>query len=513
MNGAQAMIRTLVDAGVTTCFTNPGTSEMHFVAALDTVPEMRGVLGLFEGVATGAADGYARMAGVPACTLLHLGPGLGNGLANLHNARKAATPMVNIVGDHATYHLEYDAPLASDIETAARNVSPHWVQRPERTADLGRVTAEAVAAALQPPGQVATVILPADVSWNDGGEAAAPLPRVARATVEPEAVEQVVKVLRSGEPVALLLGMTAMRRQPLLAAARVAAGTGARLFGETFVPRTERGAGIPRIDKLAYFSEMAEQQLAGIRHLVLVDAVSPVTFFAYPGKPSDLVPEGCEVHVLATGRDDAAGALAQLADEVGADAPVANAGAPERPSGALSGPSLAAAVAATLPDGAIVCDESNTNSIHMSAATAGCAPHDWLQLTGGAIGVGLPLATGAAVACPDRKVLALEADGSAMYTIQALWTHAREQLDVTTVIMNNRSYAILNIELARTGAGAGGPKAKDLLDLSRPDLDFVRLAEGMGVPAVAVHTADEAVAALERAHAEPGPHLIDAILA
>src|SRR5215207_5163575 len=346
MNGAQAMIRTLVDAGVTTCFTNPGTSEMHFVAALDTVPEMRGVLGLFEGVATGAADGYARMAGVPACTLLHLRPGLGNGLANLHNARKAATPMVNIVGDHATYHLKFDAPLASDIATAARNVSPNWVQRPEHTADLGRVTAEAVAFAMQPPGQVATLILPADVSWNDGGAAAAPLPRLSRAPVEAEAIEQVVKVLRSGEPVALLLGMSAMRRQPLLAAARVAAGTGARLFGETFVPRAERGAGIPRIEKIQYFSEMAEQQLAGIRHLVLVDAVSPVTFFAYPGRPSDLVPDGCEVHVLATGRDDALGALEAVAELVGADAdrPAGPAGPTAmRPSGSLTGASLAAA--------------------------------------------------------------------------------------------------------------------------------------------------------------------------
>ena len=294
-------------------------------------------------------------------------------------------------------------------------------------------------------------------------------------------------MLRSGEPVALLLGGSVMRRSSLLAAARIAAGTGARLLGETFVARTERGAGIPRIEKIQYFSEMAEQQLAGLRHLVLVDAISPVTFFAYPGKPSDLVPEGCEVHVLATGRDDAAGALAALA--------VGRRRRRRRPTtrrrrrarrGALTGATLAAAVAATMPDGAIVCDESNTNSVHMTAATAGCAPHDWLQLTGGAIGVGLPLATGAAVACPDRPVLALEADGSAMYTIQALWTHARESLDVTTVIMNNRSYAILNIELARTGAGEGGPKARDLLDLSRPDLDFVKLAEGMGVPAVAV---------------------------
>ena len=258
LNGAEAMIRTLVDAGVTTCFTNPGTSEMHFVAALDAVPEMRGVLGLFEGVVTGAADGYARMAGVPACTLLHLGPGLGNGLANLHNARRAATPMVNIVGDHATYHARFDAPLASDIDTVARNVSP-WIGRPERTADLCRVTAEAVFAAAAPPGQVATLILPADVSWSDGGDAARRRwPRRTRAAVDAETVEQVAEVLRSGEPVALLLGGSAMRRDPLLAAARIAAGTGARLFGETFVPRTERGAGIPRVEKIQYFSEMAE---------------------------------------------------------------------------------------------------------------------------------------------------------------------------------------------------------------------------------------------------------------
>ncbi|MDQ3470016.1 MAG: thiamine pyrophosphate-binding protein, partial [Actinomycetota bacterium] len=179
MNGAQAMIRTLVDCGVTTCFANPGTSEMHFVAALDAVEEMRAVLGLFEGVATGAADGYARMTGTPAATLLHLGPGLGNGLANLHNARRAATPMVNIVGDHALGHARFDAPLQSDIDTVARNVSA-WIGRPTSPAELGGATAEAVAAASTPPGQVATLILPADVSWSDGATPAAPLPDVAR---------------------------------------------------------------------------------------------------------------------------------------------------------------------------------------------------------------------------------------------------------------------------------------------------------------------------------------------
>lgn len=513
MNGAEAMIRTLVGSGVTTCFTNPGTSEMHFVAALDAVPEMRGVLGLFEGVATGAADGYARMTGTPACTLLHLGPGLGNGLANLHNARKAATPIVNIVGDHATYHLGYDAPLASDIETAARNVSPGWVRRPQQPAELGEVTAKAVAASLEPPGQVATLILPADVSWSDGADEARPVAPAPRATVGGDVVDEVISVLRRGEPTVVLLGGSALRREALAHAARVAAGTGARLLAETFVARTERGAGIAAVEKLQYFAEAAQQQLAGVRHLVLVDAGSPVTFFAYPERPSDLVPEGCEVHVLATGRDDAAGALAALADAVGTDAADADAPRPERPTGALKPATLAAAVAATLPEGAIVCDESNTTTGHMFASTAGCAPHDWLQLTGGAIGMGLPLATGAAVAAPDRRVVTLEGDGSAMYTIQALWTQAREQLDVTTVIVSNRSYAILNIELARTGAGEGGPKARDLFDLSRPELDFVRLAEGMGVPGVAVHTADEAVAALERANATPGPFLVEAVVA
>lgn len=506
------MIRTLVDAGVDTCFTNPGTSEMHFVAALDHVPEMRAVLALFEGVATGAADGWGRMTGRPASTLLHLGPGLGNGLANLHNARRAGTPVVNIVGDHAIDHLRYDAPLNSDIDTVARNVS-RWIGRPGSSGELGTVTAAAVAAAHGPPADVATLILPADVSWSDGAEPARPHPERSRATVDGAVVEGIAAVLRSGEPAAIFLGGGALRRSHLDAAARVAAGSGARLVGATFVPRTERGAGIPAVEKLAYFAEMAADQLAGLRHLVLVDVAAPVSFFAYPGQPSDLVPEGCTVHVLAGPGEDPLDALVHLADLVGADpAATTELAVADRPTGPLTNASAAAAIAAVLPEGAIVSDEGATASAAIAAATAGCPPHDHLQLMGGAIGQGLPLATGAAVACPDRPVFALEADGSSMYTIQALWTQAREQLDVTTVIFNNRSYAILNIELQRTGAGEGGPRARELFDLSRPDLDFVRIAEGMGVPAVAANTAEDLVTALERAATEPGPHLIDALI-
>jgi len=515
VNGARALIETLVGAGVDVCFSNPGTSEMHFVAALDDVPAMRGVLALFEGVATGAADGYARVAGRPAATLLHLGPGLGNGLANLHNARRAHTPLVNIVGDHATYHKRFDAPLESDLAGMAGSVSG-WYRVSMRADDVGGDAADAVTAAYGPPGCVATLVLPADVSWTESATGPArahpvPLPGL----VPPTAVDAVVKALRSGEPAAILVGGAAVRHRGLVAAGRVAAATGAKLLGETFPANLERGAGLPPLERLGYFAEFMEMQLAGIRHLVLVGTQAPVSFFAYPGKASDLVPDGCEVHVLAGAGLDAPAALEALAEAVGAPpggAPLSPAGRPDRPSGALTMETLAAAVGALLPDGAVVVDESNTSGLFVPGATAGAPRHDWLTLTGGAIGQGLPAATGAAVAAADRRVLCLESDGSAMYTIQALWTQAREGLDVTTVVLANHSYAILKLELSRVGAEAGGPRAADMLDLTRPDLDFVALARGMGVPAARATTAEELVVHLERSFAEPGPSLIEAVL-
>ena len=514
LNGAQALIRSLVASGVDTCFSNPGTSEMHFVAALDSVPEMRGVLGLFEGVATGAADGYARMTGRPAATLLHLGPGLGNGLANLHNARKGHVPVVNIVGDHATYHKQYDAQLESDIETVARNVSP-WIRRSSATADVGRDAAEAVAAAAGPPGQVATLILPADVSWSAGGIVAGSAAPPRPTPPDADRIDAVAKALRSGEPVGLLLGGTALRERGLVAASRVANASGARLLSETFPTRLERGAGLPPIDRIAYLAEFAATQLEGMRHLVVVDAKAPVSFFAYPGKASYLVPEGCEVHVLAAPHADAPGALEALADVIAAAADGATRQPAERPvppTGDLTAQAVAQAVGALLPEGAIVSDEGNTSGLFAAGHTAGAPPHDWLCLTGGAIGQGLPVALGAAVAAPDRKVLALQADGSAMYTVQAWWTMAREALDVVTVIFNNSSYAVLNMELDRVGAAAGGEKAKAMLDLHRPELDFVAIATGMGVPATRATTCEDFVEQLRAALATAGPTVIEAIV-
>ncbi len=514
MNGAQALIRSLVDAGVDTCFMNPGTSEMHFVAALDDVPEMRGVLALFEGVASGAADGYARMAGRPAAVLVHLGPGLGNALANLHNARKADTPVVSIVGEHATTHQRYDTPLASDIETVAHNVSS-FIRVSGAPGELGRDGADAVAAAMGPPGSVATLVLAADVSWGEGGAIAPPPPAPAPVPVPPERIAALSDVLRSGEPAALVVGGQACRADALVSASAVANTTGAKLLCETFPARLERGAGVPPVERLAYLAELAAFQLSGLRHLVLVDTAPPASFFAYPGKPSDLVPERCTVHTLASGADDVAGALSALAEAVGAPAAAATlapASRPELPSGPLTADAVCAVVGALMPEHTIVSDEAQTSGVFAPGLTAGAPRHDWLCLTGGAIGQGLPVALGAAVACPDRRVIALEADGSALYTAQAWWTMARERLDVTTIVFNNSSYAVLNMELDRVGVDTPGPRARAMLDLRRPELDFVAIASGFGVPATRATTAEELAEQLTVALATPGPTVIEAIV-
>jgi acetolactate synthase-1/2/3 large subunit len=554
--GAELVIDRLVAGGVEVCFANPGTSEMHFVAALDTAPQMRAVLCPFEGVATGAADGYARIAGKPAATLLHLGPGMANGLANLHNARRAHSPVVNVVGDHATYHQKFDAPLQSDIE-ALGNWLHGAVCRPASAADLARTVDTAIAAAGS--GRIATLILPADLSWSEAEPVAAdsvPLSTqeqeivrlvsqgfstreiAERLTVSVRTVEghlyrtmsklgppgqgdtgvhepgdidvagAVDALKASGDKAVLLLGGAATGEAGLRAAARISAATGARALVETFPARFARGRGVPNIPRLGYFAELAEEQLRGTRDLILAGARSPVTFFAYPDKASDLVPNGAKVHSLPPDR------LQDIADMLGAPAfSESSAAPPEVPTGPLRSDNWAAVVGALLPEHAIISDEANTSGLLLPDATAASPPHDVLTLTGGAIGQGLPVAVGAAIAAPDRPVIALQSDGSALYTISALWTMAREQLDITVLILDNRAYAILQIELMRVGASGGGPKAQSLLDLSNPDMDFVAIAEGFGVPANRATTAEELATHFSAALAEPGPHLIDVVLA
>ena len=521
-NGAEALIKTLSDSGVDTCFTNPGTSEMHFVAALDG-SDMRAVLCLFEGVATGAADGYARIANKPAATLLHLGCGLGNGLANLHNARKARVPMINIIGDHALYHKQYDAPLESDIETVARNVSS-WIRTSLKTEQVGADAAEAIAVAHKAPQQISTLILPADVSWGEGG-------KVEKADLSPvidiaedAVINRLAEVLLTrGKKTAILLGRRVLLEEGLITAAKISEKTGAKLFCEVFPTRLERGAGLPVVERLAYLAELATVQLKGYEQLIIIDAKEPVSFFAYPNKKSYLVPHKCKVHHLVKVEQDAIGSLQALLKAIGAqdsEPKLQPAERPILPSGKLNAAKVCQAVGALMPDNAIISDEAQTSGLKLPFYTAGCPRHDLLTLTGGAIGQGLPVAIGAAIAAMNgkndeernRSVIALIGDGSAMYTIQSLWTMVNENLDITVIILNNRSYAILNIELQRVGAEGAGPKAKSQLDLSKTKIDFVSMARSMGMPAESTTTAEEFNDALAKAIREPGPYLIDAIV-
>jgi acetolactate synthase-1/2/3 large subunit len=511
MNGAESLVRTMVAGGVDMCFTNPGTSEMHFVAALDRVDGMRCVLCLFEGVTSGAADGYYRMTDRPASTLLHLGPGLGNALANLHNLKKAKSGVLNIVGEHATYHRRFDAPLTSDIEGIARPVS-HWVKTSMSAAAVARDGAEAIAAAMAPPGQVATLILPADTAWNDGTGIASLPPLAQRLPVYAESVRLAAEALAGGHAT-LLLGGVALREAGQRAAARIAARTGCRILAEGSNARVQRGRGRLAIDRVPYPVDQALAALAHTRAIVLCGAKEPTAFFAYPGKPSLFAPEGCRIVTLAASHEDLVGALEALAEHLDAPRMVAipDAERPPMPSGALDPDSIAAALAHLIPENAIVVDESVTTGRGFFKATHGAAPHDWLALTGGAIGEGLCLTVGAAVACPDRQVIGLQADGSAMYTVQALWTQAREKLKIITLIWSNRSYAILRHELANVGANPGR-KALDMLSLADPDLDWLAIARGMGVPGARATTIEELARGFRAGLATQGPYLIEVTL-
>jgi len=513
MNGAESLMRTAVAGGIELCFANPGTTEMPLVAALDVVRGVRPVLGLFEGVCTGAADGYARMAGRPALVLLHLGPGLANGIANLHNARRARSPVVNLVGDQATWHQAFDAPLGSDIESLARPVSG-WFRTSRSARDLARDFAAALAAATGPPGQVATLVAPADCQWETA-DGPAPLPPRPAPRGPGRLVDATAARLRAARAPAILLGAEALGEPGLRAAARAAWASGASLLCETFPARLERGPGLPRVARLPYFPEQAAEALAAFDVLVLAGAREPVAFFGYPDGRSRLaLPE--RIAPLAAPEDDAVCALEALANALGAAAgppPTAGAAAPPAPAeGALDPRSLGAVLAALQPEGAIVVDEGATSGLPYFLAATAAPAHSYLALTGGAIGQGLPCAAGAALACPGRKLIALQADGSALYTLQALWTLAREGLDVVVVLCANQRYRILQIEMARAGVAEPGPAARALTSLSPPPIDWVALSRSLGVPAARAATALELSTQLRIAFAEPGPRLIEAVL-
>lgn len=510
MNGAESLVATLLGGGVEICFTNPGTSEMHIVAALERATKMRCVLALFEGVATGAADGYARMTGKPACTLLHLGPGLANGLANLHNASRAQVPIINIVGQHATHHLQFDTPLKSDLEAIARPYSK-WLRSCSATATVGSDAMDALVAARTSPGQIATLIVPADFAWGGGGEISQareiPAPR------KPDArnIEDAAVLLKSSLPSCLLLAGTALFGPGLAAAGRIAAATGAKLLSPYPFARMERGANAPLVERIPYIYEQAVALLKGFRQVILVGAGAPRSYFAHPTKGSVPTAPNCEIFTLANPGEDYVATLDGLAGALGVNGknpPHAKAEPPPSPSGTITLPGLAAAIAAALPENAVVVDESMTSGRGLMEATTRIGPHDWLVNTGGSIGIAMPLAVGAAVACAERRVLCLSADGSGMYTSQALWTMARENLHVTTVIYANRVYGVLKREFSSLGIGEPGPRALEMFEIGRPDIDWVSLAKGMGVPGMRVSSLEAFGKALRDGFATAGPMLI-----
>jgi acetolactate synthase-1/2/3 large subunit len=510
MTGAESLVRSLLNSGIDTCFANPGTSEMHFVAALDKVDGIRCGLGLAETVVTGCADGYARMAERPAATLLHCGPGFANGIANLHNARRANSSIVNIVGDHASYHRAFDPPLASDIEALTRAAS-HWVRVSASSSEVGFDGATAVQIARSVPGQIATLILPADTAWNDGGKVADSLSFPSRNRVRSEVVSAIAQVLKTEEPAILILAGQALSEPGLAAAARVSSATGAKLRATAQVPRMARGRGRSPVDRIPYAVDGALQVFQGIRHVILIGAKPPVAFFAYPGKPSMFAPAEAAIHVLARPEDDALEALVALADELAA---------PQRPSvrdrsekprvvaGPFEASAFATTLAAVLPENCIVVEDAVTSGRDLFPATFDAAPHDWLQITGGAIGHAFPCATGAAVACGDRKVVCLQSDGGGMYSLQALWTQASQRLNVVNVVFANRKYKILNHELLAVGAKPGRVSA-ELFDIGNPTIDWVRLAEGMGVEALRVDTLQAFAEAFRAACTRAFPFLIE----
>jgi acetolactate synthase-1/2/3 large subunit len=510
VTGAESLLRALIANGVDVSFMNPGTSEMQFVAALDRVPRMRGILCLHETVCAGAADGYARLLRRPASVLLHLGPGLANGVSNFHNARKARSPIVNIVGEHATHHMAYDAPLTADIEAIARPVS-EWVRTVAGPDQMGPDAAACVAASFGPPGGVATLVVPADHSWNHtavAGPVGIPSPRLAPAAEKVEAARAALRGPRAG----LLLSGIALTAEGLHLAGAIRQATGCRIFANRYAGRLTRGRGVPPVERLPYFPEQAWVVLDGIGTLVTVESAPPVSFFGYPGMRSTLAPEGCRFLELASEQEDALAALRALAPAGGEDPPPGSQ-VPPPAAGPLTLEAIGQALAALLPQDAVVVDEMVSSGEPVNRWLEQAARHDLLPVTGGSIGQGLPVAVGAAVACPERRVVALEADGSGMYSLQALWTMARENLDVLTIVFANRRYRILEVEMQRTGSGPLGPHADALMDLHRPELDWVSLARGMGVEGVRVEESSNFVEAVRAGLARRGPFLIEAVLA
>lgn len=509
MNGAQLLIAAALSEGIEVCFANPGTTELPLVLALDETPGIRSILCLHENVATGAADGYGRMLSKPAMCLLHLGPGLANGLTNLHNARRAGTPLLNVIGEHATWHIQADPLLASNIEALAHTFSVFT----KRSTDAQNTAVNLTDAIHATATGVATLIVPHDCQLAEAGDVSPARRQLPKSSYSPTNVSKSAKALQRGRS-AILLGGKGLSEAGLKLAGRISVATGADLLCDTFFARMERGGDLPTATRLPYFPDQALALTRRYESVVLAGTRRPVAFFGYPGLPSYLTSEEQTV-ALATSAEDVLGALEALAAELNAPNDIPQkprAPLPAMPKGRLNTQSVAAVIARLQPENGIVMDEALTVGMAYFESSQSAPRFSHLMLTGGAIGQGPGAATGAAIACPGRKVINFESDGCGAYSVQAFWTQARENLDVVTIIGSNRSYNILNVEFERAGVKALGPIARSMTGLDHPYLDWVRIGEGFGVPSVAVDSAEAFARELENALARKGPRLIEAIM-
>ena len=515
-NGATVLLRALQAGGADICFANPGTTELTIVAALAEVPEIRPVLCLFEGVCTGAADGYARISGKIPLTLLHLGPGFANGIANLHNARRAHSKIVTIIGDHATWHLEHDAPLTSDIESLARPVAVDVV-RIHSSDSIAEGAVRALTSTSSGSGGPATIIVPTDVmdaSTTDSLRVSAFHPGRTE-PVTSTAIEKAAAACRGGKEVILLLGGDALAIEGQSAAAAIATATRARLVMEPYPAVVTLGGDLPRIERQAYFPDDVIRQF-GEATVILAGARRPISYFGYEDYPSVLVPEDRLV-VLSRPGEDGVSALKALADQLGAtqpcnERPESGHAAPLDASAPLTPNAIVEELLVQLPEDSVISLEGSTLGGPWLREAYRARRHRVMTNTGGAIGQGLPCALGAAFGAPGSRVIALQSDGSAHYTVQALWTMAREKLPVTIILAANHRYGILQTELKRADTPLDDPAVASLTRLDDPRTDWTALAAGYGVAAVRATTVAEFREGLMRALSADGPLLIQAEL-
>ncbi len=514
MNGAELIMKTAINAGIVVCFANFGTTEMPLALAFDTEPGIKAVLGLFEGICTGAADGFGRMMNKPAMTLLHLGPGFANGIANLHVARRARSPILNLIGEHTTQHISLDPPLAMDIKALAGTVSG-WYKANQSPDELSQDIADAYSASLH--GQIATLSIPSDYQMEEIESAYVAVPDFAFDPVNRERIEKAAYFMKSHKKVALILGGRALRLRGLQVATRLKAFSGCDLLTDYLPGYMDRGIGLPEITRIPYFPEPAMALLAHYEGVVIAGTREPVSFFGYKGIRENLLAEDQPRFLIDGFRQNPVEALEYLADLLNAakdgdEQIVSELRRPSIAQGELTSEKACQTLAALQPEGAIIVDEGVSSAFPYYALSHGLPPHSMLTNSGGSIGYGMPCSIGAAIACPDRPVINLQADGSAMYTVQALWTQARQNLNITTLICANRCYNILKMELNRANIETIGPNISSLMDLENPHINWVKMAEAMGVPAVSVNTGEELSHEIKLALSESGPHLIETVI-